>query len=364
MNLDERKVVVGMSGGVDSSVAAYLLKQQGYEVIGVMLKLWSEAPLPGQPMRDNACCSLKSVNDARAVAAAVGVPFYLLDATKEFYEKVVMPFVEAYLIGDTPNPCAKCNPEVRWRFLLNYADLIGAKYVATGHYARLKQDADGKVTLSRGRDAKKDQSYILSRLPLAALERSLFPLGEMTKTEVRELAKNAAIPSFEKRESQDICFIADGDYRGFLTRCAGNRIQSGSFVDSNGNVVGKHDGIPFYTIGQRKGIRLSTPTPKYVLRKNATDGTILVGEGDESLAAVIRLTDVNRLKPVEGDESIWIQTRYKSTPCLGRVENEADGSVMVRFNEPQRQIASGQVCVLYGNSNEVILSGTINLINL
>lgn len=364
MSFDERKVVVGMSGGVDSSVAAYLLKQQGYEVIGVMLKLWSEAPLSGQPARDNACCSLESVNDARAVAAAIGVPFYLLDAAQDFYAKVVEPFIESYLVGDTPNPCAKCNPEVRWRYLLNYADLIGAKYVATGHYACLNQGLDGGVTLSHGLDTKKDQSYILSRLPMDALRRSLFPLGELTKTDVRELAKKAAIPSFEKRESQDICFIADGDYRGFLTRCAGDRIQPGSFVDSIGNVLGKHDGLPFYTIGQRKGIRLSSPTPKYVLRKNTADGTILVGERDEASVSVIQLTDVNWLKPINSDEIVWVQTRYKSMPGLGTIENNPDGSVTVRLNKPQGQIASGQVCVLYGNSDEVLLSGTINLINL
>lgn len=362
MSLNEKKVVVGMSGGVDSSVAAYLLKRDGYDVVGVMLKLWAEEG----GTRDNACCSLASVNDARQVAAAIGIPFYLLDAASSFYEKVVVPFIEAYLRGETPNPCAACNPLVRWRWLLNYADLIGAEYVATGHYARIRRNSAGVPILSRGADRRKDQSYILSRIPIDALKRSLFPLGELTKPEVRQIAKEAGLPSSEKKESQDICFIAGGDYRAFLRRRAGGRIYPGTFIDPDGKVLGEHDGLPFYTIGQRKGIRIASPEPKYVLRKNAQDQTITVGSRADALVERIRLRDVNWLRsgadPAE--EKIFAQLRYKSAPVGVRLECQPDGSVLVRFSAPQPAIAPGQTCTLYDDSDQVIASGTINLINL
>lgn len=362
MNLDEKKVVVGMSGGVDSSVAAYLLKRDGYDVVGVMLKLWAEEG----GTRDNACCSLASVNDARRVAASIGIPFYLLDAAPSFYEKVVVPFIEAYLRGETPNPCADCNPLVRWRWLLNYANLIGAKYVATGHYARIRRDGSGIPVLSRGADRRKDQSYVLSRIPIDALKRSLFPLGDLTKLEVRQIAKAAGLPSSEKKESQDICFIADGDYRAFLRRRAGGRIRPGAFVDPAGKVLGEHDGLPFYTIGQRKGIRIPGPEPKYVLRKNAQDQTITVGDREDALVERIRLRNVNWLRsgtdPADG--KIFAQPRYKSVPVGARFERQPDGSVLVQFSEPQPAIAPGQICALYDDSDQVIASGTINLINL
>lgn len=359
MSTDERKVVVGMSGGVDSSVAAFLLQEAGYEVVGVMLKLWAEEGSG----RDNACCSLASVNDARKVAAKIGIPFYLLDAADDFYRNVVEPFVATYLSGETPNPCATCNPEVRWRWLLNYADLIGAKYIATGHYARIAHEPDGSVILSRGADPKKDQSYVLSRIPAAGLSRSIFPLGELTKPQVREIARLAALPSSEKRESQDICFIADGDYRGFLRRHAGDRITPGNFVDRSGNVLGTHEGIPFYTIGQRKGIRISSAAPKYVLRKNADDGTIVIGGRDEISQSEIRLSDVNVLidEPFE-DQTYFAQTRYKAAAVEAAMNWDGDGNVTVQFKTSQSAISPGQICTLYNSDDQVVLSGTINLI--
>lgn len=359
MTVDERKVVVGMSGGVDSSVAAYLLKKAGYDVVGVMLKLWAEEGSG----RDNACCSLASVNDARQVAAKIGIPFYLLDAAADFYRKVVEPFIATYLAGDTPNPCATCNPEVRWRWLLNYADLIGARYIATGHYARATRNADGRVILSRGVDANKDQSYVLSRIPAESLSRSLFPLGELTKPEVREIARAAALPSSEKRESQDICFIADGDYRGFLRRQAGDRISPGVFTDPSGSILGTHDGLPFYTIGQRKGIRISGAQPKYVLRKNAADGSIVVGARDAGFQSAIRLSEVNVLIGGEDtSERYFAQTRYKSSAVEASVEPAAGNCLIIRFVRPQAAISPGQICTLYNSADQVVLSGKINLV--
>lgn len=362
--LNDKKVVVGMSGGVDSSVAAYLLKEEGYDVIGVMLKLWSE---PGGN-RDNACCSLASVEDARRVAAVIGIPFYILDASEDFYREVVEPFIEIYLDGATPNPCAFCNPNVRWRWLLNYADLMGAKYVATGHYAQVRERPDGSVTLVRGGDRHKDQSYVLSRLPESALKRSLFPLATLTKPQVRSIAKEAGLPSSEKKESQDICFIYDGDYRAFLRRHAADRIIGGTFISSSGGALGMHDGLPFYTIGQRKGIRLATPTPKYVLRKDARTQTIVIGDRDELGVERIRLTKMNWLidNPTEflnGSTAVMAQTRYKCEPVQIAARCGDEQEVTLTFPSAREGIAPGQVCTLYTCDDEVVGSGIINLVD-
>jgi len=257
------RVVIAMSGGVDSSVAAALLLQQGYEVIGMMLRLWSE---PGRA-ESNRCCSPDAMALARRVAAQLGIPFYAIDAQEIFHNTVVNYFVEGYARGATPNPCLICNRHVRWNFLLNHALALGADYLATGHYARLLADTAGRIQLLRAPDSHKDQSYVLHVLTQEQLMHALFPIGEYTKDQVRNFARQYHLPIAERRDSQDLCFLAGDDYRQFLIRNAPNILQPGPIETVDGETIGYHQGLPFYTIGQRKGLGISSAYPMYVLKK-------------------------------------------------------------------------------------------------
>jgi len=261
------RVVVAMSGGVDSSVAAALLVEQGHEVIGVMLRLWSEPPRPTLgsgtiAAATNRCCSLDSIQDARGVAEKLGIPFYVLNAEEAFETDVVGSFIETYAAGRTPNPCLVCNRKIRFGYLLDYATrTLGARYLATGHYARIRRDADGRYQLWRGADRGKDQSYVLSVLGRADLAQALFPVGEFTKPQVRALAAERGLPAASRAESQDLCFIADGDYRRFLAEHAPEAMRPGPIVDTNGRQLGVHAGLPAYTIGQRGGLGIAAAQP-------------------------------------------------------------------------------------------------------
>ena len=273
-------VVVAMSGGVDSSVAAALLVEQGYNCIGVMMRLWAE-PHAGEGST-NKCCSLESVHDARRVADALGIPFYLIDVEEPFKRQVVDFFIAGYSQGVTPNPCLECNRHIRFDYLLNYARRLGADYLATGHYARLRRRADGKVELLKGVDEQKDQSYVLSVLGQAELNDVLFPVGEFPKPEVRRLAAARGLPTASKHDSMDLCFIADDDYRRFLRDWAADAMRPGPIVDRHGQTYGEHAGLPGYTIGQRKGLGVSgAAEPLFVLELDHAHNTLVIGTAAE-----------------------------------------------------------------------------------
>ncbi len=354
---NKEKVIVGMSGGVDSSVAALLLQQSGYEVVGVMLRLWSEAGFE----RENQCCSLESADQARSIAAKIGIPFYLLDASEAFYKKVVEPFSMSYLAGDTPNPCALCNPLLRWHDLLQFANHAQAKFVATGHYVRLKHDDTGNARLFRGKDRKKDQSYFISRLSCNQLQRSLFPLGEFEKTEIRQIARDFGLSCSEKPESQDICFVGDGDYRGFLSRNYLDKIRPGLILDTAGNILGQHTGLPFYTIGQRKKLGIAARHPLYVIEKRASTNELIVGEKDDFAVEAIHLNDLNWIgaKSQQSRFSAFGQFRYRSTVIPVQAEVITENRMRVYPGIEKLAVSTGQIGVLYSAEDEVLVSGTI-----
>src|SRR5271157_4264636 len=266
------KVVVAMSGGVDSSVAAALLKQQGYDVIGMMLRLWSE---PGKE-DSNRCCTPDAMGLARRVAAKLDIPFYVIDAKDVFRKTVVEYFLDGYTRGETPNPCLICNRQIRWEFLLNHALALEADFMATGHYARTMKNENGGVNLLRAVDKSKDQSYVLHILNQEKLKRALFPVGEYAKPEIRKIAESFGLPTASRPDIQDLCFLAGDDYRNFLQRNAAEMLKPGRIVTRDGEVVGEHIGLANYTIGQRKGLGISSPVPLYVLGKNTVANTVIV----------------------------------------------------------------------------------------
>ena len=344
------RVVVAMSGGVDSSVAAALLLQQGYEVVGVMLKLWSD----GENGRTNRCCTPADVDAARAIARQLGIPFYLINIATSFKSIVVDYFIAEYTAGRTPNPCLLCNRQVRFELLLNKALGLGAHYLATGHYARVRQ-VDGQYQLLRGLDPQKDQSYVLSVLGQRELAHALWPLGEMTKPQVREIATQLHLPVAQKVESQDLCFLAQGDYRDFLTRYAPpDAIHPGEIRDTAGKVLGQHQGLPFYTIGQRKGIGLAASEPLYVIALNADDNAVIVGPRHElgrRDCTALRMHYISGASPREPFRAT-AKIRYKAREAAVSVYPDG-ATARIEFDEPQRDITPGQGLVLF--DGEVVL---------
>ncbi len=352
------RVVVAMSGGVDSSVAAALLVEQGYEVIGVMLRLWSEGLSVSPPSRalleetmqvgSNRCCSVESIHDARAVADRLGIPFYVINAEQPFKENVVDPFIQEYVAGRTPNPCLACNRRVRFGFLLTYARSLGARYLATGHYARVRRGADGLYQLWRGADRSKDQSYVLSVLGQAELAQALFPVGEYTKPEVRALAAARGLPTASRVESQDLCFIADGDYRRFLAEHAAQAIRPGPILDRQGRRLGTHRGLPFYTIGQRSGLGIAAPQPLYVLALDTTRNAVIVGTAAELGQRWLRAAQVNWIagRPPAGPLEAAVQVRYRAEAVPATILPGAD-TFEVHLDEPLRAVTPGQAAVIY-----------------
>jgi tRNA-uridine 2-sulfurtransferase len=352
----KRKVVVAMSGGVDSSVAAALLVEQGYEVIGMMMRLWSETGKEA----DNRCCTPDQMALARRVSARLGIPFYAIDAQEIFHQQVVGYFIQGYSQGDTPNPCLVCNRHIRWEFLLNRALALGADYMATGHYARLGKDAQGRIQLLQAVDTHKDQSYVLHVLGQSQLTRALFPLGELTKPQVRQMARQFNIPTAERPDSQDLCFLGSGDYRGFLTRQAGeNIINPGLIVNRSGEELGRHQGLAFYTIGQRKGLGIASSEPLYVLDKNIEQNLLIIGRKDELGQSELTAIGVNwvsgeaPIRPFRSD----VKIRYKAKEAAAEVTPLDGKRALTRFDEPLRDITPGQAAVFY--ENEVCLGGGV-----
>lgn len=349
-------VVVAMSGGVDSSVAAALLVAQGYRVIGMMLRLWSE---PGTE-DENRCCTPDAMGLARRVAAKLGIPFYAIDARERFYEVVVQSFITTYEQGATPNPCILCNRDIRWGVLLERALAFGADYLSTGHYARLRPADDGSVHLLRGKDSAKDQSYVLSVLDQPRLRRTLLPLGEYTKPEVRALARRFDLPVASRADSQDLCFLAGRDYRGFLNRHAPQTTRPGKIIDRAGNILGEHNGLAFYTIGQRKGLGLSSPDPLYVLEKDLANNTLVVGEETALGRRELLAADINWIAgaPPAQPLAAQVKIRYKAVEAAAVVVPLPNGGARVAFENPLRDITPGQRVVLY-NGEECLGGGTI-----
>lgn len=345
-------VVVAMSGGVDSSVAAALLKEQGYDVIGVTLQIWQE---PDDATKGSGCCSLGAVEDARRVAAKIGIPHYCLNYREYFAEKVISDFVDEYTRGRTPNPCINCNRFVKFDALLSHARQLGAEFLATGHYAQIGYDEDrGRWLLRKAVDRAKDQTYALSYFTQDQLSRTLMPLGSLTdKAHVRKLAENLGLAVANKPDSQEICFTHGRSYTEYLARVAPSTVQSGEIVDTTGRVLGRHDGIAFYTIGQRKRINVGSPVPLFVVNIDADDNRVTVGSEEELASTCLQADDVNWVSALEaGRLSAKIRYNMSAVPCAAYSHH---GSLFVRFDQPQRAVTPGQALVLY--DDDVVVAG-------
>lgn len=347
-----KKVVVGMSGGVDSSVTALILKEQGYDVIGVTMQIWQDED-PMDVSENGGCCGLSAVDDARRVAEIIGIPYYVMNFKKEFEKSVVEYFVKDYLEGRTPNPCIACNRYVKWEALLQRCLGMGADYIATGHYGKIAKLENGRYAITKSASIAKDQSYVLYNLTQEELSHTIFPLSEMEKDEVRKIAEDAGLPVAHKKDSQDICFVPDGDYASFIENRTGKRIEPGNFVDSAGNILGQHTGIIHYTIGQRKGLGIAFGEPKYVIRLNVEANEVVLGSHDELMSREIRITDVNYMAIEKISEPIKCtgKIRYaaKDVPCT--IYPEEDGVVTAIFDDPVRAATPGQAAVFYIGDN-------------
>jgi len=345
------RVLAAMSGGVDSAVAAALLAERGDELTGVTLKLWCYGKSPLSP---RACCTLDAIDDARRVAHRMGFPHYVVEAEEVFRARVLQPFLDAYANGRTPYPCALCNQHLKFGDLMSRADETGADLLATGHYARVERLADGSPALCRARDAAKDQSYALALVPYAALARVIFPLGDLLKDEVREHGQRLGLSVWDKAESQDLCFVPDGDYAGFMTRNLGETrgTAPGPFLDRAGERLGTHRGIIHYTVGQRRGLGLSAAEPFYVLAIEAERNAVVVGPKSALECSGLVTTPVNWLmaRPPEPGASVEVKIRYHHRPAAARVFPRADGTAEVRFDAPQPAVTPGQLCVFYSGA--------------
>ncbi len=365
------KIAVAMSGGVDSSAAAALLKEQGHDLVGFTMQLWNQRrgisvdengdPLPSR------CCSLDDVYDARRVAEELGFPFYVLNLEREFEKDVIGPFIASYLDGETPIPCVACNSRLKFASLDRLASSLGCAKVATGHYARVEFDsAARRYRLLRGRNLQKDQSYFLWELTQEQLGRSLFPLGEMSKPEVRDVARSSHLAVAEKSESQEICFVPDGDYAGFIDRYLAAEGESerlpgaGEIVNTSGAVVGEHQGIHRFTVGQRRGIGISNERPLYVVAIDSNRNRVIVGGQDELLSVEFTAAGVNWIsfdEPLEHARA-EVRVRYRHTPAPATITPLPQNRARIKFDEPQRAITPGQATVFY-RGDEVVGGGWI-----
>jgi len=350
------KVVVGMSGGVDSSVAAYLLKQQGYEVIGVTMQIWQDAERIVEE-ENGGCCGLSAVEDARRVAAQLEIPYYVMNFKDSFQKNVVDYFVEEYLNGRTPNPCIACNRYVKWESLLQRSLSIGADYIATGHYARIVKLPNGRYTLRRSATLAKDQTYALYNLTQEQLQRTLMPVGEYSKEEIRKIAEDIQLQVANKPDSQDICFVPDGDYAGFIEKTAGKQLQKGNFVTVDGTVLGEHKGIIHYTVGQRKGLGLALGYPAFVLEIHPETNEVVIGTHEESMAKSLRAGNLNFMSIEDLTEPLRVFTkiRYNHRGVWATIEKTGEDEILCTFEEPQRAVTPGQAVVFY--DGEYVLGG-------
>jgi len=351
-----------MSGGVDSSVTALLLKEQGHNVVGAHMKLWDYAEVGADVYRDGRCCSLDAVNDCRAICGSIDAPFYVLNLSRQFRSEVIDNFVSEYKAGRTPNPCVRCNTRVKWQPFLQKAREIGCDFIATGHYARIERGQNGCHLIRKGVDDTRDQSYFLWGLNQEMLARTLMPLGSLCKTEVREIARRHGLRTSEKKESREICFVADDDYHRFLREWDNKHdtaAQPGEIVDESGRVLGRHDGAAYYTIGQRRGLGIAHPTPLYVLDIDAANNQVIVGD-DASLYRDDMVVDhLNWIAgpPPSNPIDIHTKIRYQHPPAKGQLATLTDHSVRVTFEEKQRAITPGQSAVFY--DDDLLLGGGV-----
>ncbi len=356
------KVLVAMSGGIDSTISALLLHEQGYEVIGVTMKTWDYASSGGS-RKETGCCNLDSFNDARQAAVDHGFPHYVLDIREEFGGSVIQNFVDEYIAGRTPNPCVMCNTHIKWEALLKRANALDCAYIATGHYAKVRTENNRHI-LSKAKDLSKDQSYVLWGLTQECLGRSIYPLGDLLKTEVRQIAFDMGYTELSKKaESYEICFVPDNDYRSFLRRNVEGleeRVDGGNFVLADGTIVGQHKGYPFYTIGQRKGLDIAMGHPVYVTKIEPETNTVVLGEIEELDQNIMTVGGLNMVKYATIPEGMEATTkiRYKDPGTLSTLAQE--GSIVnVSFQGPVRGIAPGQSAVFY-EGDDVIAGGIIH----
>jgi tRNA-specific 2-thiouridylase len=356
-------LAVAMSGGVDSSAAAALLAQQGFNLIGLTIKTYNYEDVGGNVGRESTCCSLEGINDARMVAAKFGFPHYVLDFSEQFGATVIDNFVDEYLQGRTPNPCVICNRKIKWEEFIRKATALGADFIATGHYARVRfDDSSGRYILSRGRDTTKDQSYALWGLTQDSLSKTMFPLSDMTKPEVREFSEKVGLKTAWKPESYEICFIPDDDYERFLReRMPELEDLGGGDIVKDGEVVGKHRGFPFYTIGQRRGVGVATGEPVYVTKIDHKNNVIEVGSEDKLRRQGLIAREVNLIKvnTLDGGLRVRAKIRYKDEGSPATVYHVNDGTVKVVFDDPRRAITPGQSVVFY-DGDDVVGGGVID----
>lgn len=345
-----------MSGGVDSSAAAMLLQQQGYDVTGATLRMFSNEDLGLE--QDSACCSLSDVEDAKLVAHKLGIPHYVFNFSPCFRRCVIDRFISEYEAGRTPNPCVDCNKHIKFGELLDRARLMDCEYLATGHYARIIFDADrNRWLLARGDDHAKDQSYMLFNLTQQQLAHILLPLADITKPEIRRMSENRGLVTAHKPDSQDICFVSDGDYASYIEENSDAKITPGNFVLSDGTVVGKHKGIIHYTVGQRKGLGLSLGHPVFVLEIRPETNEVVVGSNEESMSRYVRADQVNfmTVEDLTEPKRVWAKIRYNHRGAWCTVEKTGEDEILCTFEEPQRAITPGQAVVLY--DGEYVLGG-------
>lgn len=336
-----------MSGGVDSAVAAHLLKKAGHDVIGVTLEMFDRSVLT--PAAQALLSSATPIEDARDAADKLGMPHHVVNASNEFRHSVIEPFIETYRTGGTPNPCVECNRCVKFGRLLDVAEELGYPFLATGHYAKIEKTAGGRYLIRRAEDAKKDQTYMLWSLTQKQLSRIIFPLGDITKEEAKEIAASLGFLSAKRKESQDICFIPDGDYAAFIEHATGESFPAGDFLDKDGFKVGKHKGIIHYTVGQRKGLGIALGEPMYVSKKDAEKNTVTLVRNEELFQRHVEVTRANLMLTDRIDVPIRVraQVRYHHTPVPATVTEISDDRLLVEFDEPVRAVAPGQSLVFY-----------------
>ncbi len=363
--LNDKRVIVAMSGGVDSSVAAALLHDQGYEVIGITMKTWGFMEVGGAPKHESGCCSLDAIFDAKNVAQKFGIPHYTVDFTKAFEDEVINNFVDEYLNGRTPNPCVICNRKIKWEELLKKADSLDAKYVATGHYSLVDHDETSfRYRLKRGVDVRKDQSYALWGLTQESLSRTLFPLGNFTKEEIRQMAENYSLKTAKKPDSQEICFVADDNYERFLHERIPDelhKIEKGDLIYKE-KKIGSHKGIPFYTIGQRKGLGVALGKPVYVKNIDKEKNIIEIGDKEDLLSFDLLAEDVNFVSKdkINPGEVFFTKIRYSDKAELAEVTECGDNYFRMKFKNAKNAITPGQSVVLYDAEGYVIAGGIIS----
>ena len=357
--MEKTKALIGMSGGVDSSVAAFLTLRDGYDCLGATMRLYDNAAIGEE--NTNTCCTLDDVEDARSVARRLGIPHYTFNFKEAFEQKVIQKFVACYECGMTPNPCIDCNRYLKFDVLLRRAQELGCRYVVSGHYAQIRQDPHtGRYLLYKAADIAKDQTYFLACLDQDQLAHILFPLGELTKTEVRQIAEDNGFINARKRDSQDICFVPDGDYVSFMERYTGKTYPEGDYLDTDGKVVGRHKGAVCYTLGQRKGLGIALGAPVYVCAKDMQKNTVTVGPHEALFSNALRAKDWNwyPFPALTEPMQVTIKTRHTQHEQSGTVYPEENGFARVEFDSPQRAVTPGQAVVLY-QSDMVIGGGTI-----